>query len=301
MKPGSSCPATGARRPANASPAPAEGQADPPVVRFVRMVSAHNFAGDIERLAAPAFFWRRHSTGGPPAMELSRPAAAAAASRPSWFERLAGWSYHHRWWALAAWAVVLAVVGVTAQRVGADYHNDFSLPGTQSQRALDDLRAHAPIRAGATVQIVVQDAHGVATPATRDRVDAMLTNVRGLPHVADTRSPYTDASGISHDGTIGYATVTLDAQAPDVPSADVRHIIDTARAAQGNGLRVELGGDAVVGAEKSGSGAAEGVGMVAALIILVLLFGSLLAAAVPIVIAVFAVGTAVGLLVLASH
>src|SRR6266511_4071340 len=60
------------------------------------------------------------------------------------FERLAGWSYRRRWWALAMWVVVLAGATTGAQAIGSDYHNDFSLPGTESQRALDTLRRRAP-------------------------------------------------------------------------------------------------------------------------------------------------------------
>jgi RND superfamily putative drug exporter len=224
------------------------------------------------------------------------------ADRPtSVFARLAGWSYRRRWWALVVWVVVLVGVTGVAQAVGGEYHNDFSLPGTESQQALDILKARAPGQAGATVQVVVQDPGGLATPPVRQRVETMLANVRGLPHVASVGSPYRDPAAVSRDGTTAYATVILDGQAQDVPATDVRRIIDTARAAGGDGLRVALGGEAVTGAEKSGGGAAEGVGLLAALVILVLLFGSLLAASLPVVIAVFAVATAIGLLTLASH
>jgi putative drug exporter of the RND superfamily len=119
--------------------------------------------------------------------------------------------------------------------------------------------------------------------------------------VPGVHSPYTGPGAISRDGTIAYATVTLGGQAQDVPGSEVRTIIDTAQDAAGDGLRVELGGDAVRGAEQGPGGTAEGAGLLAALAVLVLLFGSLLAASLPIVIAVFAVGSAVGLVVLASQ
>jgi putative drug exporter of the RND superfamily len=223
-------------------------------------------------------------------------------ARAGVFERIAAWSYRHRWAALVGWVVVLLGVTVTAQVVGPAYHNDFSLPGAESQRALDTLRERGgAVQAGGTVQVVVQHPAGVRAAETRRRVEDMLTRVRALPHVVDVRSPYADASAVSTDGTIAYATAVLDGQPEDVPVGDVRAIIDTARAAGGNGLRVELGGDAVRGAQEAEGGAAEGAGLLAALVILVLLFGSVLAASLPIVIAVFAVGSAVGLIALASH
>ncbi|HEX7744707.1 MAG TPA: MMPL family transporter, partial [Micromonosporaceae bacterium] len=219
----------------------------------------------------------------------------------SGFERLAGWAYRRRWWAVAAWLAILVGVTLAGRAVGADYHNDFSLPGTESQAALDTLRERSPVQAGTTVQVVLADPDGLAAAGTERRVEDMLDRVRALPHVADVRSPYDDPAAVSRDGTVGYATVTLDGQAQDVPAEDVRTIVDTARSSAGDGLRVELGGEAVRGAQESGGGPAEGVGLLAALVILVLLFGSALAASLPIVVAVFAVGSAIGLLVLASH
>jgi RND superfamily putative drug exporter len=223
------------------------------------------------------------------------------AQRTTVFTRLAARSYRHRWLALAAWVAVLAAVTVAAQVAGSDYRNDFSLPGTDSQRALDVLREQAPAQAGATVQVVVQRDGGLAAQPTRERIEAMLGGLRGLPRVAEVRSPYSDPSAMSQDGTIGYATVVLDAPSEQIPVEDTRRLMDTAQAARGDGLRVELGGDPIRNAQESEGGAAEGVGLLAALVILVLLFGSLLAASLPVVIAVFAVGSAIGIITLASH
>jgi putative drug exporter of the RND superfamily len=217
------------------------------------------------------------------------------------YERLAGWSYGHRRRVVAAWVAALVAVSVLASFVGSDYHNDFSLPGTESQAVIDALERTAPERAGDTVQLVVADRNGVAAPATRDRVEALAAELRQLPGVADVATPYGDGGAVSSDGRIGYAPITLDGQAGDVPNEDVARIIGTAQAAAGDGLRVELGGDAVRNAEEGEGGSAEGVGMIAALIVLVLLFGSLLAAVLPLVTAVFAVGGTVGLIALASN
>ncbi|MYW01691.1 MMPL family transporter [Streptomyces sp. SID3343] len=187
--------------------------------------------------------------------------------------------------------------------VGSDYHNDFSLPGTESQQAADTLREHGATQAGDSVQIVLHDKAPVSAPATRERVERMLGAVGGLPHVAEVRSPYADAGAVSRDGLTAYATVTLDGVGTDVPKDAVRSIIDTAQAAEVRGatLRVELGGDQIRGAQESGGGAAEGAGMLGALVILVFLFGSLVAAAVPLLTAIFAVGSTLGLVMLTSR
>ena len=217
------------------------------------------------------------------------------------FARTAAWAYRRRWLALGLWALVLVAVQVAAQAVGPDYRNDFSLPGTQSQRATDLLSRHRAAQAGDSVQIVVKARDGLRAPAVQRDVRAALGRIEGLPGVAAVRTPYDDASAISRDGTIGYGTVTLTGKSETIPKEDVRRIVDTARTAASDGVQVEAGGDPVRGAEESEGGGAEGAGMLAALVILVLLFGSLIAAALPLVTALFAVGAAMGLIVLASR
>ncbi|QNP75161.1 MMPL family transporter [Streptomyces roseirectus] len=215
------------------------------------------------------------------------------------FERLAQVSYRRRWWALVGWVVVLVAVSLGSQAVGDDYRNDFSLPGTESQKVLDLLEERAPAQAGASVTIVLEAKDGLS--GARARVESMLAEVGRQPHVVSVISPYDNGGAVSEDGTIGYASVALDKQAEEIPADDTRELIDTARKADGDGLRVELTGDPVRAAQEEEGGAAEGIGIMAALVILVLLFGSFFAAVLPVAIALFAVGTTLGLIILASH
>ncbi|NUK08113.1 MMPL family transporter [Streptomyces lunaelactis] len=227
--------------------------------------------------------------------------ATPTTTRTSVFERLAAFSYTHRWRALILWVVVL--VGITGASVAAGnaYHNDFSLPGTDSQQAQSVLEKHGSAQADAAVQIVVRATDGIRDGAVEGRVGTMLEKVAGLPSVTDVRSPYEDAAAVSKDGTVGYATVTLDGEAQNVPKEDVRKIIDTAASIEGEGVEAAVGGDAARGAEEAEGGAAEGAGILGALVILVFLFGSLVAASLPVVTALFAVGSSIGLIALASQ
>ncbi|GAB1516105.1 MMPL family transporter [Actinophytocola sp. KF-1] len=182
--------------------------------------------------------------------------------------------------------VVLGGITVAGQVVGADYRDDHTLPGTESQRVADAFAAQG--QQPDSVQVVFQRDAGIA--GARDDVTAVLSEVERLPRVAGV-SPLTESE------TVAFATVTLDGA--DVPAEDVRRIIDTAQ--RDGDLRVELGGDPVRAAEEAPGGAAEGAGMLAALVILVLMFGSFLAACLPLVTAVFAVGSTLGVIMLASH
>ncbi|MEV0644651.1 MMPL family transporter [Phytomonospora sp. NPDC050363] len=220
-------------------------------------------------------------------------------SAPSRMERLAAWSQRRRWPALLLWVAVLAGVTVASQAIGTDYRDDHSLPGTESQAVSEAFEKYAPAESGTTVQIVFQSDAGLASQ--RAAITGVLGDIGTMPSVADVSDPFESPGSIGETGTIGFATATLDAQATDVPAEDVRAIIDAAKGVESDSLRVELGGDAVRGAEESAGGAAEGAGMLAALVILLFMFGSLLAAAVPLLTAVFAVGSTLGLIAIASN
>ncbi|MEU9705052.1 MMPL family transporter [Streptomyces sp. NPDC047981] len=230
------------------------------------------------------------------------PSPPPNARRGSVFERLAGFSYRHRWSAVLLWIVVVAAATGASTAVGSAYHNDFSLPGTDAQAARTVLERHGSGQAtDATLQIVVKDERGVREKTVHARVEGLLETVEKLPGVTDVRSPYEERAAVSADGAVAYATVTLDGTAENADREEVLKIIDTVRAAQGDGLTAAVGGEAARGAEEGGGGPAEGAGMLGALVILVFLFGSLVAASLPVVTALFAVGSSIGLIALASH
>jgi RND superfamily putative drug exporter len=216
------------------------------------------------------------------------------------FASFSSWSQRHHWAALVLWVVALAGITVASNAVGSDYHDDQSLPGTESQRVSDALAADSGAPERDSLQVVVYDGQGLRAPTVHDRVSEMLGEVAALDGVGQVSDPYRHPGAISEDGTTGYATVTLSTAPGDTDPENVRTVIETAQAARGDGLRVELGGDAVRAATESG-GASEGIGMVAALLILVPMFGSVVAAGLPVLTAIFAVGSAVGLIALVSH
>src|SRR5690606_27788835 len=104
-------------------------------------------------------------------------------------------------------------------------------------------------------------------------------------------------------GTTALVTVGLDGESGQVPTDVYDELIDVAESHAGGGLQIELAGDGIRSAQESeaAGGGAEGAGMLAALVILVFMFGSLLAATLPLITALFAVGSTLGLTVLASH
>ncbi|MEV1067359.1 MMPL family transporter [Streptomyces sp. NPDC050263] len=234
------------------------------------------------------------------AASLAPPAPQGGTSAPvGRFGALAGWAQRHRWAALVLWVAVVAAITVGSTAAGSAYKNDFSLPGTDSQAATDLFKKHGSEQAGDSVEIVFKDAAGIKS--AKAGIEPILAEVKRMAGVADVRSPFSDASAVSKDGTIAYASVTLDGKTEEVPKEDVARIIDTAQSIATDHLQVEVGGEAARNAQDKAGPTAELAGIVAALVILVLLFGSLLAASLPLLTALFAVGSAIGLIALASH
>ncbi|GAA3631386.1 MMPL family transporter [Kineosporia mesophila] len=209
---------------------------------------------------------------------------------------LARWCYQHRYVVLALWITLLVGLGAANASRGTAYSDEFSLPGTESSKALDLLEQASPEQAGDTGQIVVHAENGKITDAgVQQRVSAMLAEVSKLSHVSGVTSPYDEAGAtqVSPDGTIAFATVQFDALAPDIPVPDVEKVIDTAQAIDGDGVQVELGGQVIQNATQEPPGGSEIFGVIAAAIILFITFGSLFASLMPIMVALFGVGVGI--------
>lgn len=202
------------------------------------------------------------------------------------------------------WVVLLIVAVGAFKRAGSDFSNDLTLPGTQSQAAVNLLQRDFPAQAGDQDQIVFATAGGsIAGPAAQARIAPVLASVARLPHVVSVVSPYS-ADGtrqVSSDQTVAFATVTFDEQARSLPDAAIDRVISTAQAARTSTLQVALGGQAIEHAEKPSLGSATAVGLLSAAVILLITFGSFVAMGLPIVTALLGLGVGISLAGLASH
>jgi RND superfamily putative drug exporter len=217
--------------------------------------------------------------------------------------KLTRWTIAHRRTVVVGWIVLAIGVFAASQGVGKRNANNFSLPNTDSQRAVDVLQSRFPSQAGDSDQIVFRTRTGKLTGASaRAAITPMLARIARLPHVAGVVSPYdAGANAISKTGTIGFATVEFDQRANQLPKAAIDRVINTAEAVRSPALQVELGGQAIKQAEQTSLGFATGVGLVAAVVVLLLSFGSLLAMGLPIVTALFGLGAGLGVIGLGSH
>jgi RND superfamily putative drug exporter len=211
-------------------------------------------------------------------------------------ERLARWSYIHRWRVLVIWIVAFVGAVVLGNVAGGDYASDFSLPGSESQQALDLLKTNFPSESGGSVLIVLKADQGVSDPAVQQAMEQYFTQLKTLPHVASVADPYQTGQGepqISQDGTVAFARLEFDVQSQDITKAEVDRIEDLGAKAEQPGLQIEFGGDVIESAQQAPPGSAELVGVVAAIIILLISFGSVLAMGLPILTALFGIGIGV--------
>jgi putative drug exporter of the RND superfamily len=219
--------------------------------------------------------------------------------------KLARWSSTRRWYVLLAWIVLLVAVSFFARAAGTTYSNNFTIPNSDAQRAADLLQRSSPAQAGDRDTIVFKVSSGtVLDPAVRDRMSKVFAEVARLPHVDAVISPYAGASAgksISADGKIAFATVVFNEKANLLPKQAAERVVNTARAAQKAGLEVELGGQAIELTEQEGFGISTGVGLLAAVVVLLLTFGSVIAMGLPIVTALFGLGTGLTLIALFTH
>ncbi|MGO8871005.1 MAG: MMPL family transporter [Acidimicrobiales bacterium] len=217
---------------------------------------------------------------------------------------LASWCVRHRVVVVLFWLAALVGMTLLSRAVGTAYSNNFSLPNTESTKALSLLQTAAPSVAGDREQIVFRTTDGakVTAPDVRATVEQMLARVKNVPHVSTIASPYgpLGPTQISKDGTTAFATVTFDELAQYIPTSLAQQFVATSQTATGPDLQVAVAGQVAESADRQSFGG-SGLGIILAGIVLLLVFGSLFAMALPIVSALASLGTAIGLIGLLSH
>jgi RND superfamily putative drug exporter len=212
--------------------------------------------------------------------------SAPAGVRPGVLGRLGGLAFRRRGVVLLAWLAALVIAFGLSSAFGGDFAADYSAPGSDSKQAQDMLAQRFPARAGDSVDVVVRSDAAVTDPAVRGEVTALLAGLAGLPHVAAVDDPYASPGGVSPDGRTLLARLNLDVTNPaDMPVADTERLLGAAEAASRPGLGVTLGGQAVQLAEGNEVGS-EGIGLLVAAVILLVMFGTVVAAGLPLGVAV---------------
>src|SRR4051794_28315360 len=206
-------------------------------------------------------------------------------------QRLARFSYRRRRWVLGGWIILLVATFALASSLNGAFKTEFKLPGTESQAAFDLLEKSSFRNRQVQAQIVFAASQGVDDAQVQQAMEGLFEEVEQKVPDVEVASPYAaeGARQIARNGKIAYAQLNFADRSGEEFTADGKEIKKLAADVDVPGLRPEFGGDLFTDAEIGG--ASEAIGLLAAMIILLLAFGSVLAMGLPIGTALFGIGT----------
>ena len=205
--------------------------------------------------------------------------------------RLADLAYRRRGRMVLAWiGAMVLIIGVGSSLAG-EFSADYNTPGSESKAASDLTEDRFEGYSGQEIYVVWEHPDGAESPAAREGVDAFLAEAEQI----DNMSEHTPIR-VSQDGTIGATTLPMTAPGWDVPKEDGEALIDAAEENSVNGLSIKLGGDPIYAAQEAAS--PEGIGFLGAAIVLLIAFGSVVAAGLPLLVALVGLGITSGGLIL---
>ena len=213
--------------------------------------------------------------------------------------KLTHWCIAHRRSVVVTWVAVAVLTTVIAGAVGREYATNFTLPGTQSQRALDLLKRDFKSQSGDVDTVVFHTARGtIDSSAVRAAMTPLIKGLGNDPDVVGVISPYSahGAVEVSKDRKTAFATINYRKPANQLPNAAGKPVLNQIQAIHVPGLQIAAGGQVIENAEGFSIGPATAVGVIAALVILLLTFGSLSAAGMPLITAGFGLISGVALI-----
>ena len=206
---------------------------------------------------------------------------------------IASASARHPWRTITAWLAVTGAVFFLAIAAGGTFVDDFSSPGSQSATALELLDENFPEAAQGSAMVVFATHDGTTLDEHRDEIAQVLDDASDVARVESLTDPFT-AGTISADGRIGFAVMTLDAPEREIGKPAFAVLSDAVSAMGSADLQVELGGDAVFLNAQDETSSHTAIGLLVALLVLLVVFGTVVAAIVPIGLALVAVGASIG-------
>ena len=211
-----------------------------------------------------------------------------------WIGRMAA---RRRGTIVLAWIVLALGLVALARGTGGATVDTLTVPGVESQRAADLLDARFPERSGATATVVFHDDRArLDTPTQAAALTATVNRLRSLDHVLTVSDPLATPGGLSADRHTGRALVQYDRSAADLGPTALTDLTATGEPADAAGVQVEYGGEVPSALQGESTGAAEAIGVIAALIILLIAFRSLTAMALPLLSAAFGLATGLALI-----
>lgn len=199
-------------------------------------------------------------------------------------------TYRHPWRVIAAWLVILAVLGGAAAYFMKPTSSSISIPGTDGQKAIDRAEELFAGSGGGTGRVVFYATDGTTITDHKTEIDGLISQIDEVDGVSRAVSPFVDASFVSKSGDISYGQIQLEEEIGSIDESTLDEISKDVEQTRSDSLQVEIAGDLVTKVPGEIIGPGEVVGVLVALMVLVVTFGSLVAAGMPLVSALTAIG-----------
>jgi RND superfamily putative drug exporter len=215
---------------------------------------------------------------------------------------LADMAHKRRWLVLAVWLFAIVGVGGAAKSAGSAFSSSFELPDTESSRVQEILAKEFPSQRGDSSQIVIESTGKLTSPENQATIERMISEVAKSPIVESIDSPFDPrAAALNSDQNIGFATVHFNDRAQELPKEEIKNVVEIAQSFENGSLEINLSGAVIKLANAVEPSSSEMIAILAAFLVLLYTFGSLVATLVPIVVAVFALAVGSALVSIASN
>lgn len=199
-------------------------------------------------------------------------------------------AYAHPWRFVAGWVTVLGVLGVLAATYMQPTSSDISIPGTPAQQAIDRADELFEGSGGGTGRIVFHTKNDTTIADVKDEIETLVAKVNNVYGVTTAISPFVNEQFIATSGNIAYSQVQLEQGVGSIDEATIERVEQYVAEARSESLQVEVAGDLVSRVPGEIIGPGEAIGVLVALMVLVITFGSLVAAGMPLISALIAIG-----------
>ena len=215
---------------------------------------------------------------------------------------LADMAHKRRWVVVALWIFAIVAVGGAAKSAGSAFSSSFDLPDTESSRVQEILAKEFPTQSGDMSQIVIEAKEKLTTAENQAVVEKLMAEVATSPIVKSIDSPFDPrTAALSADQRIGFATIHFNGSAQELPKEEIKKIVEVAQSYENAGLEINLSGAVIKLANAVEPSSSEMIAILAAFLVLLYTFGSLVATLVPIIVAVFALAVGSALVAMTSN
>ena len=215
---------------------------------------------------------------------------------------LADMAHKRRWLVVAVWLFAIVSVGGAAKSAGSAFSSSFDLPDTESSRVQEILAKEFPAQRGDSSQIVIETTGKLTSPDNRATIERLMTEVAKSPIVESIDSPFDPRSAaLNAEENIGFATVYFNDRAQELPKEEIKNVVEVAQSFESASLEINLSGAVIKLANAVEPSSSEAIAILAAFLVLLYTFGSLVATLIPIVVAVFALAVGSALVSITSN